>query len=49
MKNDKDKMDFDDTETAEELHEAFVSVFGELTDEEIDELFKETFVKQSKD
>jgi hypothetical protein len=49
MKEDKKLMDFDDTETAEDLHKAFISEFGELTDEEIDKLFEKTFVESNKE
>ena len=41
----KDKMDFDDTETADDLNKAFVDEFGDLSDAEIDELYQNTFGK----
>lgn len=45
MRRDNEKLDFDDTETAEDLHEAFVSEYGNLSDEELDELFEKTFAR----
>lgn len=55
--NDKDSytksnkpmlFDFDDNETSESLHNAFVQIYGELTDKELDAEFERIFGKQEK-
>lgn len=39
----KYKMDFDDTETDDDIINDFESEHGKLSDKELDELFKKTF------
>ena len=45
MKNDNALL-FDDRDTPETMHECFVQIYGELTDEELDAEYERIFGKQ---